>query len=52
MATQEARITELQADKARLWEQVEGPRLLLDHKPLEQQGNRFIEYIVAAPSCW
>jgi excisionase family DNA binding protein len=48
IAAQEARITDLQADKAKLWEQVEGQRLLLEHKPQEQQGSRFIEYIVAA----
>lgn len=49
IATQEARIADLQADKAKLWEQVEGQRLLLEHKPQEQQhGSRFIEYIVAA----
>lgn len=49
IAAQEARIVDLQADKARLWDQVEGQRLLLEHKPQEQQhGSRFIEIIVAA----
>lgn len=48
IAAHEARIADLQADKARLWEQVEGQRLLLEHKPQEQHGSRFIEMIVAA----
>jgi len=47
---QEARIADLQADKERLWSQVESQRLLLEHKPQEQpqQGSRFVEVIVAA----
>lgn len=47
---QEARIADLQADKERLWSQVESQRLLLEHKPQEQaqQGSRFLEMIVAS----
>lgn len=45
---QEARIADLQTDKDRLWSQVESQQLLIEHKPQEQHGSRFIEIIVAA----
>ena len=45
--TQEARITDLQADKDRLWSQLESQQLLIEHRPKEQHGGRFIEIIVA-----